>query len=77
MDLLWTRGTRNAYDKKNCQEDENIKCILDLQNNKFFYLGPRTGYFCKIIKNVNYSYNDNYNNKGAMNKMGTRACVRK
>ncbi len=39
--------------------DENIKCILDLHNKNFLNLDPRTGYFCEIIKNINFSNKNN------------------
>ncbi len=44
-------------------EDDNIKCILDLQNKNFFYSAYESGHFCKTIKNVNFVYSNNSKKK--------------
>ncbi len=44
-------------------QDDNVKCILDLHNKNFLYSKSRIGRFCKIIKNVNFVYNDDSRKK--------------
>lgn len=49
-------------------ENNYVNCILDINNNNFLYSRHNNGFFCKIIKNLNFNKDNVSNNSSDVHK---------